>query len=62
MGGDKKTHDFWHGLPNEYYKFTDKRTEAEKQELIVHIHFDAKYKVQDLEYLIQAVRQPLKIN
>lgn len=26
--------------------------EAEKQELVVHIHFDAKYKVQDLEYLI----------
>ena len=26
--------------------------EAEKQELIVHIHFDAKYKVQDLQYLI----------
>lgn len=27
-------------------------TEAEKQELIVHIHFDAKYKVEDLKYLI----------
>ena len=26
--------------------------EAEKQELIVHIHFDAKYKVEDLQYLL----------
>jgi hypothetical protein len=32
-------------------------TEAEKQELIVHIHFDAKYKVQDLEYLIYYNKQ-----
>jgi hypothetical protein len=32
-------------------------TEAEKQELIVHIHFDAKYKVQDLEYLIHYNKQ-----
>ena len=29
-----------------------KRKEAEAQELIVHIHFDAKYRVDDLRYLI----------
>ena len=28
------------------------QNEAEQQELIVHIHFDAKYKVQDLQYFI----------
>jgi hypothetical protein len=28
--------------------------EAEKQELIVHVHFDAKYKVEGLEYLTSA--------
>jgi len=27
-------------------------TEAEEQELIVHIHFDAKYKVEDLKYML----------
>ena len=30
----------------------DELNEAEKQELIVHIHFDAKYKVEGLKYLI----------
>lgn len=27
--------------------------EAEEQEIIVHVHFDAKYKVEDLKYLIE---------
>ena len=28
-------------------------TEAEEQELIVHIHFDSKYKVEDLKYMVR---------
>lgn len=34
--------------------------EAERQELIVHVHFDAKYKVADLEYLIDAEESPVE--
>jgi predicted component of viral defense system (DUF524 family) len=32
-------------------------TEAEEQELIVHIHFDAKYKVEDLKYILNNDKQ-----
>lgn len=32
-------------------------TEAEEQELIVHVHFDAKYKVDDLKYMLSNNQQ-----
>lgn len=32
-------------------------TEAEEQELIIHIHFDAKYKVEDLQYILNNDKQ-----